>query len=58
MILLLVGALTLAGGTAWLALNQQLAPRPGLHRRFTAAGLGLCPAIAASAVVAAVVTSS
>lgn len=53
MILLLIGALGLVGGTTWLALNTSVARRPALHRRLTGTGLALCLAAAVVALVAA-----
>ncbi|MEU7905682.1 hypothetical protein [Actinoplanes sp. NPDC049118] len=42
MITLVVLAMTLLGGTTWLALDQPVTRHPELNRKMTAAGLLLC----------------
>jgi hypothetical protein len=55
MILLVIAALALLGGTTWLGLNQPAAANPALNRRLTATGLLLCLIVAVVALIAAVV---
>jgi hypothetical protein len=55
MILLVVAAMSLLGGTTWLALQQSAARDHVLNRQLTAVGLLLCMLTVASAIIAATV---
>ncbi|MDI6102729.1 hypothetical protein QLQ12_29330 [Actinoplanes sp. NEAU-A12] len=56
MILLVMAAMALLGGTAWIGLQQPMARDPALNRRLTAVGIRLCLLMAAL-VLAAVAVS-
>ena len=53
MIVLVVAALGLLGGTTWLALDQPLARDPARHHRVTGWGLLMCLGVGAAVVGAA-----
>ncbi|GAA2863720.1 hypothetical protein Acy02nite_72490 [Actinoplanes cyaneus] len=56
MIVLVVAAMVLLGGTTWLALEQPVASDPELNRRLTTIGLLLCGVAGAVAVAVTFVT--
>lgn len=55
MIVLVIAALALMGGTTWLALQQSIVGNPALNRRLTGLGLALCLAVGLALVVTALV---
>lgn len=56
MIVLVIAALGLFGGTVWLALDQPVARAPALNRWLTAIGLLLCLAVIVAALIAGTMT--
>lgn len=58
MIVLVVAALVLMGGTTWLALQQSISGNPALNRRLTGLGLALCLATGLALVVTGLVAAA
>lgn len=58
MIVLVVAALVLMGGTTFLAMQQSIVGNPVLNRRLTGLGLALCLAVGIALVVAGSVAAA